>query len=316
MHTGSDYDVDMSTFIFEMCIFADIMAKTIEYLDIISSLAFFSIGTINNILPVFLVQIGFFTITIWDVLDVIIVSLLLYQVYKLLKGSIAFNIFVGIVALFIIWWLVGFLKMDLLNMILSQFVSLGVIMIVIVFQPEIRKFLLLLGNRTLKGGSLELVANFFKRGAGKAQVNEKAINEIRKAVIKLAEEKTGALIVFGKPTNIPQVYESGIPLHAELSSQLVQSIFQKESPLHDGALLIYGEKIIAAGCILPLSENNYLPSKYGLRHRAALGVSELGGVKTIIVSEETGLVSTTDNGAISFKVSDNDLSEFLFQLYS
>lgn len=285
-------------------------------MDITSPLAPFSTCLTSNIFPVFLVQIGFFTITIWDVLDVIIVSLLLYQVYKLLKGTIAFNIFVGIVALFIIWWLVGFLKMDLLNMILNQFVSLGVIMIVIVFQPEIRKFLLLLGNRTMKGGSLELIANFFKRGADKAQVNERAINEIRKAVIKLSEEKTGALIVFGKPANIPQVYESGVPLHAELSSQLVQSIFQKESPLHDGALLIDGEKVIAAGCILPLSENNYLPSKYGLRHRAALGVSELGGVKTIIVSEETGLVSTTDNGAISFKVSDNDLSEFLFQLYS
>lgn len=273
------------------------------------------ISTIN-ILSVFLVQIGFFTVTIWDVLDVIIVSLLLYQIYKLLKGTIAFNIFVGIVALFIIWWLVGFLKMDLLNMILSQFVSLGVIMIVIVFQPEIRKFLLLLGNRTLKGGSLEIIAGFFRKSTNKIPANEKAINEIRKAVIKLAEEKVGALIVFGKPTNIPQVYDSGVPLHAVLSTQLIQSIFQKESPLHDGALLIDGDKIIAAGCILPLSENNYLPSKYGLRHRAALGVSELGGVRTIIVSEETGLVSTTDNGAISFKVSDNDLSEFLYELYS
>ncbi len=265
----------------------------------------------------FLIDIFFFSITFWDILDVLIVSIILYQVYRILRGTVAFNIFVGIVSLFILWWLVGFLKMDLLNMILGQFVSLGVIMIVIVFQPEIRRFLLLLGDRTLKAGPLEKISSLFKRkGEPQKIINEKAINELLRAVKKLSEDKTGALIVFCNVSDIPKVYDSGIRLNAEISMSLITTIFQKNTPLHDGALLIEGDKLMAAGCILPLSESKSLPAKYGLRHRAALGVGEIANVKSIIVSEETGRISSSHRGAMYFNLTDNELSEFLYKTYT
>lgn len=272
---------------------------------------------IGNTMSVFLIDIFFFSITFWDVLDVLIVSLILFQVYRILRGTVAFNIFVGIVSLFILWWLVGFLKMDLLNMILSQFVSLGVIMIVIVFQPEIRRFLLLLGDRTLKAGPLEKISSLFKRkGEPQKIINERAINELLRAVKKMSEDKTGALIVFCNVADVPKVYDSGIHMNAEISTSLITTIFQKNTPLHDGALLIEGDKLMAAGCILPLSESKSLPAKYGLRHRAALGIGEIANVKSIIVSEETGRISSSHKGAMYFNLTDNELSEFLYKTYT
>ncbi|MCF8247822.1 MAG: diadenylate cyclase CdaA [Saprospiraceae bacterium] len=258
----------------------------------------------------FLFEIGFLPVSLWDVLDVAIVGYLIYRVYLLLRGSIAFNIFIGIVVIYLLWWLVGMLKMDMLSMILSQFVNVGFIIIIIIFQQEVRRFLLMLGNTTL-GRRSEVMLRWFTRNLDKKIVNEAANFEIKEALLRMSKEKTGALLVFSNNFELEGIGQSGVQLEAKISKSLLLSIFQKESPLHDGAVVISKGKIQAASCILPVSESADLPSRIGLRHRAALGISERSNAAAFIVSEETGNISFAANGKIEFKLKEKRLSELL-----
>lgn len=236
-------------------------------------------------------------ISIWDVLDILIVGLLLYYIYKLLRGTVAFNIFFWILILYVIWWLVGILNMDLLSMFLTQFVSVGVIILIIIFQPEVRKFLLLLGNTTLKGHS-NFLSSILDKSSLINQDQQKNAGLIQKALSKMAKTKTGALIVMGDKVSIQNFSESGTMVNGLLSQSLIESIFNKFAPLHDGAVLISEGLIIAASCILPVSENKELPNFMGLRHRAALGVTENSNLAAFTVSEETGKISYAYQGKI------------------
>ncbi len=259
-------------------------------------------------------EIGFLPISIWDVLDILIVGYLIYRVYKLLRGSIAFNIFIGVIMLYVVWWLVGALKMDLLSLILDQFVSVGVIILIIIFQPEVRRFLLILGNTTLRQRS-----NFFgrllERQFPDSNTRQAEIQEIKSALLRLSREKTGALIVFLKNLELETLSTSGIMLDAVISQQLLVSLFQKESPLHDGAVVIGKQKILAASVVLPVSENPDLPKSVGLRHRAAVGATERTNVAAFIVSEETGDISMAFNGTLHMKLTDSRLMELLQEHY-
>ncbi|MBI5916003.1 MAG: TIGR00159 family protein [Bacteroidetes bacterium] len=258
----------------------------------------------------FLFEIGFLPVSLWDVLDVLIVGYLIYRIYLLLRGSIAFNIFVGIAILYLVWWLVGMLKMDMLSMILNQFVNVGFIIIIIIFQPEVRRFLLMLGNTTL-GRRSNILLRWLTRNLDKPETSEAAILEIKLALLRLAKEKTGALIVFSKNLEQEAVSHSGVALDAQISQSLLLAIFQKESPLHDGAVIIGKGKILAASCILPVSESSNLPEHTGLRHRAALGISERTTATAIVVSEENGNISYATSGQIEFTVSEQRLDQLL-----
>jgi len=261
------------------------------------------------------IQIGFLPIRLLDILDILIVGYLFFQIYKLLKGSIAFNIFIGVVAAFILWQLVKLLHMELTSAVFEQFASVGVIMLLIVFQPELRRFLLFLGNSTLRQRY-----NFFDRWLGEDSENntseiQQKTQTIKAALLRLAESKTGALIVFAKSFQMTKLNNTGVKLDADISQQLLESIFNKKSPLHDGAVIIGGGKIQQASAVLPISSKTNLPKSLGLRHRAAIGATEGSEVTVFIVSEETGKISVANKGRLNQNVSDTELTELLLEHY-
>lgn len=244
-----------------------------------------------------LFKIGFLPLRIWDILDILIVAYLLYQIYRLLRGNIAFNIFVGLLIIYVIWGIVNQLKMDLLAAVLGQFVSVGMIIIVIIFQQELRRFLFYLGNSTLRG-RFQFLIRFLDRQPVVSEGRERYLRALKSGLIRMAQVKTGALIVLTKDIVMEEVLTSGVETDAAMSEQLLVSIFNKYSPLHDGAILIRRGRVIAAGCILPVSDNLSLPQSLGLRHRAAVGVTERFGVGAFIVSEETGRISFAYGGQL------------------
>lgn len=258
-----------------------------------------------------LVKIGFMPITFWDLLDILIVGYLLFQVYKLLKGSLAFNIFAGIILVYIGWWLVDILNMGLLSVILNQFVSVGVILLLIVFQPEVRRFLLFLGQNTLKRRPGFFKQLFNREETRDTQEQERLINKILKAVERMAKAKTGALMLFTDNPNVEGYSESGVLIDAQLSTRLIESIFNKESPLHDGAMIIKQRKIHAASCILPVSDSPEIPEEAGLRHRAAVGATEGTDVVAVVVSEERGHISIARQGKLTPNISRDQLHKYL-----
>lgn len=261
------------------------------------------------------IKIGFLEIRIWDILDVLLVALLMYQVYKLLKGSIAFNIFIGFLLVYLIYFLVDLLQMDLLSNILGQFIAAGFLAIFIVFQPEIRRFLLFIGRGTGLGDR-NLWNRLLSRKVSQTGVSNQIVNGITKAINNLASSKTGALLVFTRTKGEYFFADTGVIINAEISSKLLESIFQKSSPLHDGAVIITGQKIYAAACVLPVSENPNLPPRIGMRHKAAVGISEQIDAVVIVVSEETGNISIANKGKLRLKVSQNTLKESISTILS
>ncbi len=248
---------------------------------------------------------SFLNIRFLDIIDIVVVGYLIYEIYRLLRGSVAFNIFVGVVMLYMSWWLVRALKMDLLTLILEQFVRVGVIVIAIIFQPELRRFLLLIGNQTLRRRF-----NFLKPEQHNGD-NSLGIKELESAILELADSETGAIIVLANNATMSQYSESGVVLDAIISKPLLISIFKKECPMHDGAVIISDHKIHAAACILPLSESPSLPPEAGLRHRAALGITETANVTAFIVSEESGQIAMAHEGELTMDIDKTTLTALL-----
>lgn len=247
---------------------------------------------------------------IWDVLDILVVGYLIFTALQLLRGSVAINIFIGVVLLYTVWWLVRALKMDLLSLILGQFVSVGVIIVAIVFQPELRRFLLLLGNQTLSG-RLNFLRNLSKRPAD-WQIE---IDEIKKTLLYLGKNRIGALIILANDIRLQSYIDTGLLIDAKIENALLQSIFNKESPLHDGAVIIENHRLKAAKCILPVSDNHHLPLEAGLRHRAAVGISEVSNVAAFVVSEETGKISVALEGKLRMDLDEKTLDDVLAEFY-
>ena len=255
---------------------------------------------------ILLFNIGFLEVSWVDIIDISLVSILLYQVYKLIRGSIALKIFLGILALYLIYLIVRAAQMELLGSILGQFMGVGVLAAIILFQPEIRKFLLLIGRTTEFNRG-----NFFKNllNVKTGFHDDFDISPVIEAAKSLAATNSGALIVFSRDTELKFYAESGDMLNADVSKRLLLAIFSKVSPLHDGAVIIYKGKIKAARCILPVTENDNLPAHYGLRHRAALGMSETTDTLVMVVSEETGSFSIAKNGKLSYNISAQEMRE-------
>jgi diadenylate cyclase len=241
---------------------------------------------------------AFITIRILDIIDILLVSILLYQFYMLIKKTFAINIFIAIFSLYLIWLIVKALNMQLLGTILGQVMGVGVIAIIIVFQQEIRRFLLMLGTRYMSRKFS--LGNFFSiQNQDAPKVHYKTI---LKAVVSMSKSKTGALIVIGRKSALQLFIETGEIINANTSQQLIETIFFKNSPLHDGALIIIEDKIFAARCLLPVSENLEISPSLGTRHRSGLGMSEHNDSFVIIVSEETGNVAYAEYGKLTTHV--------------
>jgi diadenylate cyclase len=234
----------------------------------------------------------------------------MYQIYMLVRRTVALNIILGIILIYFFWGLVKILRMELLSAIIGQVIGVGVIALIIVFQLEIRRFLIMIGTRYISKNRLKL-AGMFRMDLNPRPVLR--INSIIKAVINLSNSKTGALIVIKRKSTLEMYAQAGDILEANISSRLIISIFNKNSPLHDGAIIIDKDKIFAARVVLPVTDNPDLPPDYGLRHRAALGISEVTDALVIVVSEENGKISIAENNEIRRGISSRDLMERLEQ---
>ena len=222
---------------------------------------------------------GFIPFHFIDLLDIVLVAILLYVLYRAVKGTSAPYIMVGIVTIYLGWVIVQALNMELLSTILGQIISVGVIALLIVFQPELRRFLLTIGLRQKEFNFITRLFTNRKEGG----VNT---SPVVSACLDMSEEKVGALIVFRRRDDVQFVIESGITLDANPSASLLKNIFFKNAPLHDGAVVIDNNRIVAAKCILPVTQSN-VPKSYGTRHRAAIGLSEMTDAVVVVVSEET-----------------------------
>ena len=253
---------------------------------------------------IFAFKIGFLNVSWIDILDILLVAGLLYQLYKLMQGSVAMRIFLGFLSLYLIYLVVSAAQMELLSAILGQFMGVGILAMIILFTPEIRKFLLVIGKSAPTQFD-QIFKGLFSKGKNRNIGFD--ISPIVDACKTLGATSTGALIVLSRGTQLKFFAESGDVLNAELNKRLLISIFNKYSPLHDGAVIIYKGKIESARSVLPVSESSDLPPNLGLRHRAAVGMSEVTDSLVIVVSEETGEISITFNGNLTHNVSLKEL---------
>jgi diadenylate cyclase len=250
---------------------------------------------------------AFISIRFLDIVDIFLVAFLLYQLYMLIRGTVAIRIFIGIFAIYLFWLLVKAMNMALIGSILGQVIGVGVIALLIVFQQEIRRFLLLLGNRNFINQNIPFL-RYFSQSTG---VNIQNMDALIQACDSLSKNLEGGLIVISKGTELKTYTATGEILNADISERLILNIFYKNSPLHDGAIIILNNKILAAGCVLPVSNNPELPKELGLRHRAAVGMTENTDTIVIVISEQTGNISVSKNGKIYSMHSLNRLKLFL-----
>ncbi len=251
-----------------------------------------------------------FEFGIKDAIDILLVAMLLYYVWRLMKSSGSLNVFYGIMVFVIIWIVVSqMLEMKLLGSIFDKLVSVGVLALIILFQEEIRRFFLTLGSQR----RLNFLTRYFvKNKTNIAEEHEdQQIMRIVLACDSMSKSMVGALIVIEREMSLGDVIKSGEIIDANISTELIKNIFFKNSPLHDGAMIISHNRIIAAGCILPVSHNLNIPKELGLRHRAALGITSQSDAIAIIVSEETGAISVTQGGEFHLRLASNELESYL-----
>jgi len=248
--------------------------------------------------------LDFLNLRILDIVDIVFVAILLFYLYKLVKGTVAVNIFIGIVIVYLIWKLTQLLRMELLSNVLGEFIGVGMFALIVVFQQEIRKFLLMIGssNFTQQGKIFKQLR--FLKDDSELQTN---LIALVKSCESMSRTYTGALIIIQKSTKLDFVKNSGDEMNIELNQPIIESIFFKNSPLHDGAIVIEGNKITATRVILPVSNDRSIPLRFGLRHRAAVGISEKTDALALVVSEETGQISYLKDGKFVMFEDTNDL---------
>ena len=256
----------------------------------------------------------FLTFRWLDALDILIVAILLYQLYNLVRGTAAINIFLGILSLYLLWLLVRALNMQLLGSILGQFIGVGVLALIVVFQQEVRRFLLLIGTTgIMSGNNSPLKWLNLKRGLKSSDTLN--VNAIVSACLNMAQESTGAIIVVSRESNMQFYLNTGEKVDAEVSAKILESIFYKNSPLHDGAVIISGNRIRAARCVLPVTDDDDFPAHLGMRHRAAVGLSETTDAIAIVVSEQTGAISIAHEGELEYELSPKAVRDFLDKFF-
>ena len=238
---------------------------------------------------------GFIPFTLIDFIDIFLVATLMFGIYRATRGTSAPYIFFGIIIICIAWVMVRALNMELLSNILGQVISVGVIALIIIFQPEIRRFLQLIGMRQKE---FDFISRMFSATRKKEDINT---SPIVSACLDMSNTKTGALIVIRQKDDLLFIIENGIAVDANLSVSLLKNLFFKNAPLHDGAVIVEGNRIVAAKCILPVTQSD-VPKDYGTRHRSAIGLSEIADAVVVVVSEETGTLSIVKGGQIKHNI--------------
>ncbi|MBR4756064.1 MAG: diadenylate cyclase CdaA [Bacteroidales bacterium] len=248
---------------------------------------------IHNLLAIF----GFLSLSLADCLDILMVAVLIYLVFRWIRGSAAMNIFIAIILLFVLRVIVAALNMKLMNALLETFIDVGVLTLIVIFQPEVRHFLMKLGSRYgVAGKGKAFLGRLF--GIREQQLGNEVVNEIAEACRAMSAAKTGALMVLTHKDSLNYIAETGDEVDAKVSRRLIMNIFFKNSPLHDGAMIIDGGRIAAARCTLPITQRSDIPASFGMRHKAAIGISEETDADVVVVSEETGGISFVHGGVL------------------
>ncbi|MFN0274446.1 MAG: diadenylate cyclase CdaA [Chitinophagales bacterium] len=256
------------------------------------------------------IKIGFLEITLIDVIDILLMAFILFQLYKLVRGSLAYNIFIGLLVIYLLSLVAKALDMKLMGEILGAFIGVGVLALLVVFQPEVRRFLLYVGR-----SSDVYKIDFWRRltftKIKEGDLQQKDVLEITSAVQRLSNAKTGALLVLPQTSKLQFYQNTGVQINAFISKEIIESMFNKNSPLHDGAVIIVDHKIASAKCVLNVSENSNLPSGLGLRHRSAVGITEVSDAVAIVVSEENGEISYAKEGRLKQNITTEELQRIL-----
>lgn len=247
---------------------------------------------------------GFVPFTFVDLLDILLVAVIMHWIYRMTKGTNAPYILSGIIAIYLLWVVVRALNMELLTTILGQLISVGTIALLIVFQPEMRRFLQVIGMRQKE---FNFLTRFFSTNGSKIRTD---VAPIVTACSDMAADRTGALIVISQQSDLRLIADGGIAIDARVSVSLLKNIFFKNAPLHDGAVIIKGDRIVAAKCILPVTQSE-VPKSYGTRHRAAIGLSEISDAIIVVVSEETGHISIAHHGVLQRNIDPVHLQRYL-----
>lgn len=257
---------------------------------------------------------GFIKMSIIDVIDILLVAIIIYYIYKLIRGTQATSILAGILVIYISWVVARAFNMELMTGILGSVVSVGLIALIIIFQSEIRKFLQTLGSNSQQTGPLAIVYRLLSTARrAKHEDIDDIIDPIVRASGDMSTTLTGALIVIKQDGSLDDIIETGVKIDANINSSLIRNIFFKNSPLHDGAMVVAGGRIAAAKCVLP-STKSEVPLSFGMRHRAAMGICEESDAIVVVVSEETGAISVAHKGSIKRGLSETELKAELMRL--
>lgn len=257
---------------------------------------------------------GFIKMSIMDVVDILLVAFILYYIYKLIRGTQATNILVGVLVIYVSWIVARAFNMELMSGILGSVISVGLIALIIIFQTEIRKFLQTLGTNSQQAGPLAFLYRWLDPTKRTKHENiDSVIDPIVRACGDMSATYTGALIVIKQDGSLEDIISTGVVIDANIDSSLIRNIFFKNSPLHDGAMVIAGGRIVAAKCVLPSTKSN-VPLSFGMRHRAAMGLCEESDAIVVVVSEETGAISVAQKGKIRRGLSETELKAELMRL--
>ena len=244
--------------------------------------------------------LGFLELSIADILDIVLLGLIIFILFRWIRGTSAMSIFMAIVSLYMIRVVVGAFNMRLMTAIMDMILDVGVLALIVIFQPEIRKFLIRLGNRYTSNARGQKLLNRILGRTAKDNVSaSEEANEITEACRRMSEDKTGALIVIAHNTPLNDYISTGDRIDARVHRRLLMNLFFKNSPLHDGALIISGNRIVAARCTLPITDKKNIPARFGMRHKAAIGITEETDADVVVVSEETGNISFVKGGVVT-----------------
>ena len=264
----------------------------------------------NNLYKMILGLFGFLQLSIADILDIILLAIIIYFLFRWAKGSSAMSIVVAIVSLYVIRVIVGAFNMRLMTALMEAVLDVGVLALIVIFQPEIRKFLISLGNKYMSSArGRALRKKLF--GSEQSGSNAEVVTEVAEAVMAMSRDKTGALIVFMHEHSLDDVIDSGDRIDASVHRRLIMNLFFKNSPLHDGALVIGGGRLVAARCTLPMTDTTDIPASFGMRHKAAIGITEVSDADVVLVSEESGHVAFVKGGKVKIIQNINELKLLL-----
>lgn len=256
---------------------------------------------------------GFLQLSLADILDILLLALLIYILFRWIRGTSAVSIFVAIISLYVIRVVVSAFNMRLMTNIMETVLDVGLIAVIVIFQPEIRKFLMRIGSRYMNSSRGRAIVDKLLgkyRKSANISVSEE-VNDLAEACRRMSEDKTGALIVIAHKASLEDIINTGDRIDAAVHRRLIMNLFFKNSPLHDGALVIMGGRIVAARCTLPITQRTNIPANFGMRHKAAIGITEETDADAIVVSEETGRISFVSKGRVTAIGNINELKLLL-----